>query len=192
MRIKGISNIKYFAQGARGIIYTGTYLNKKVAIKTKNPESKAIERIKNEIKFLEILNKKNIGPKLLLKNDNYFVYEFQEGTYFDHWIKNKDKKQFKKTVIKLLKQCFIMDKLMIDKKEMLRPYRNVIIKKYNVPILIDFERCNYTKKPKNVTQLVQFMMNKKLVDKKVIKLLKDYKINVSDEKFNLILKYLVD
>jgi len=182
MKIKGITNIKYFSKGRRGLIYTGTYKNIKVAIKTKNPESRAIERVKNEINFLQILNKYNVGPKLLMKGENYFVYEFQEGVYFDCWIKNKSKKEILRVLKKLFKQAYIMDRLNIDKEEMLRPYKNVIIKKYNIPVLIDFERCHKVLSSKNVNQLMQFMINNNLV-KKNIKLLKKYKENKTKTNF---------
>ena len=90
---------------------------------------------------------------------------------------------------KLFKQAHILDKLGINKEEFHRPLKNVIIKKYNQPVLIDFERCHYSNSPKNVTQLVQFMVSKKLVKrtKKLIRSLKKYKENKTLDKLQKIL-----
>jgi len=182
-----ISNIEYFSKGSRGKIYTGTFNNKKVAIKIKNPESTAENRINNEINFLKILNKHNIGPKLVMYFPNIMIYEFQEGKYFIHWWKTATPVQKKRILKNLLIQCYIMDEMGISKEEMLRPFKNVIIKKYNVPILIDFEKCHYTKKPKNVTQLVQFMIKDKFINQKeVITELKIYRQKINNKTFNKI------
>ena len=48
-------NPKLFARGKRGLIYTFKKNKKTIAIKIKNPESKAENRIQNEINFLKIL-----------------------------------------------------------------------------------------------------------------------------------------
>jgi len=60
-----VINIEKFATGKRGIIYVGELNNKKVAVKAKNPDSLAKNTIENEIKWLKVLNKKGIGPKLI-------------------------------------------------------------------------------------------------------------------------------
>jgi len=168
MNLKQIKNKKPFAKGHRGIIYIGTYKKIKVAIKKKNPKSKAINRIQNEIKFLKILNKKGIGPKILFHGKNYFVYKFIKGEFILNYIKNNKKTKIKQVLKQVLKQCHIMDQLKITKEEMHHPYKHVIInKKVN---LIDFERVHYTEKPHNVTQFLQYIMSlKQILEKKGIK-----------------------
>ena len=59
---KKIKNLKYFAKGHRGILFTGDYKGKRVTIKAKLPESKAVGRMENEAKWLRILNKKGMKP----------------------------------------------------------------------------------------------------------------------------------
>ncbi|MBW2999658.1 hypothetical protein KY339_03215, partial [Candidatus Woesearchaeota archaeon] len=76
------------------------------------------------------------------------------------------------------------------------PYKHVVVGKKVV--LLDFERANFTKKPKNVTQFCQYVTSKKIVDmlaKKKIKvnvqkirnLAKEYKKNINLKNFNNIL-----
>ncbi|MBT3394927.1 protein kinase [archaeon] len=184
---KSIKEMTYLAKGSRGIIYTGIYKNKKVAIKTKSPESEAIGRLKNESEFLKLLNKHNIGPTLLNSGKEYIIYEFVEGEFLPEFlIKEKDKKKKKKILINILKQARKLDKLRINKLEFTRPLKHVLIKYPKVKIL-DFERCYYTESPKNVTQFCQFLINRKLM-KKEIKILQQYKENQTEKNFKEIIK----
>ena len=184
----GIRNIKFFAKGKRSHIYIGIYKNKKVTIKIKNPNSLAINRIKNEAKYLRILNKCDIGPKLISYNKNYIIYNFVEGELFIDYIKH-NKNNFK--IIKnILEQCRTLDKLKINKLEFTRPIKHVFIKNKKVTI-IDFERCYQTNNPKNVTQFCQFLITNFNIDKKEFsKILKGYKKQQSNINFNKIIKYL--
>ena len=45
----------------------------------------------------------------------------------------------------------------VNKEEMLRPQKHVLIGKSGKVTMLDFERCRKTQKPKNVTQLCQFL-----------------------------------
>ncbi len=195
---KGIKNIHIFAHGKRGLLYTGEKGKTLIAIKTKHPQSKASGRIKNEIKFLKMLNKYKIGTKLLFYDKSYFAYKFVSGKYIKEFIETENNKTKVKKVLKNIhNKCFAMDKLKINKEEMHNPYKHIIIN--NTITMLDFERCTKTKKPHNVTQFLQYIMrNKKFLDKKgfkinkkqIIKLGKEYKSNIGSGSFNRILKIL--
>jgi predicted Ser/Thr protein kinase len=88
-----------------------------------------------------------------------------------------------------------MDILLINKTELTNPYKDIIIDENNFVVLIDFERCKKTEKPKNITQFLQYLIKKSselekkkiLVDKNKLFLLgKDYKLNPSDKNFRRI------
>ncbi len=177
LKIKGITSIGYFTKGHRGILYTGIYKNKKVVIKAKLPESKAISRIENEGNWLKRLNKLGIGPKLIKATNDYFFYHYIDGKFIIDFIEENEKSR--KIILKIIKdilnQCFVLDKLKVDKEEMHHPLKHIIItKKYKV-IMLDFERCHIVEKGKNVTQFVVFLMRLK-------KLLSKYKIKISQKK----------
>jgi len=183
---KKIKDIRYFTKGHRGILFTGIYGKKKIVVKAKLPESKAVGRIQNEINCLKTLNKKNIGPKLLFYDADYLAYEFIEGDFISDYLERANKKDIKKTVKHIFNQLFVMDKLMTDKEEMHRPYKHIIIDKESRPVLVDFERCRKTKKPKNVTQFCDFVSsgyvssilkrrNIRINKDRIIKLAKVYK-----------------
>jgi len=198
--MKSIKNKEFFSKGKRGFIYVGMIGAKKVAIKTKNPRSKAVGRIENEANWLKKLNKKGIGPKFVeFKNDN-LVYEFAEGEFILDWLINKDKSSIKEVLKAIFMQCRELDKLKVNKEEMHNPIKHIVVG--TTITLLDFERCKKTEKPQNVTQFCQFVMSKKLKtilskkgirvnNKKLIKLLKEYKKDYSEKKFNEALKMVM-
>jgi release factor glutamine methyltransferase len=215
---KDIENIKYFTKGHRGYIYQAKFKKNKIMIKINNPESRATNRIENEVNFLKRIEKHNIAPKVLMHvNENkegeqleYFFYKYIKGEFIHYFTEDKNTK--KKEVINVLKQVFeqmfLLDKLGINKEEMHHPVRHVIINKKKIKgketintKLIDFERANMTKKPKNVTQFCQFIVSNKfgelLRNKKInvdmdemIKLAQTYKNNINEKNFNNILELI--
>ncbi|MFA5176469.1 MAG: hypothetical protein WC413_04410 [Candidatus Nanoarchaeia archaeon] len=177
-----VKNVEYLAQGKRSIIYTGIFRNKKIAIKTEKPGISAKDRILNEAKFLKIINKYKIGPRLIISRKKFMIYEFVKGKFILDSFKDKNKKDIIKLLNNSLEQCFILDKLKINKLEMHHPVKHIIIDKK--PVLIDFERSYLTNNPKNVTQFCQFIMSHPLIDilnKKGIKIDRNNFINIVKE-----------
>jgi putative serine/threonine protein kinase len=164
--VKGVSDMIYFTKGHRGILYTGKYKGKKVVVKAKLPSSLAIGRIENEGNWLKRLNKVGVGPKLIFACEDYFFYSFVEGEFFIDFVKKlekgiKSKKKIIGIIDEVLKQCFELDKLNVDKEEMHHPLKHVLIDEKFKVTLLDFERCHIVEYPKNVTQFVVFLMRAK-------------------------------
>ena len=199
---KGIEEIKYLTHGKRGNIFTGIidksklvkkyFPSKKnlvkVAIKVTREESKAIGRIENEANWLKVLNKKNIGPRYMFSGDDYLVYQYVEGEFILDWAKDKSFDEIKKVLLEVLEQCYIMDTVGVNKEEMHHPMKHIIVIKEGYPVMLDFERCSRTEKPKNVTQVVEFICRMDLgLDKDQLReLAQDYKNDLSKEKFERI------
>ncbi len=175
---KKVSRIQKFAEGFRGIIYSGRYKNKKIAIKVQRDDVNT-ETVNKESKIIQKINKRGIGPKFLFSGNNYFVYEFVEGELIENYLKKQDGNG-KYIFLNVLKQCRILDKLKISKEEMTNPYKHIIIGKKIV--LIDFERAHYDSEPQNVTQFCQYLMN--FYGKtELISLAKEYKHNQSEKNY---------
>jgi predicted Ser/Thr protein kinase len=183
--------MEYFSKGKRGKIY----LNNDYAIKKAIPS-----RIKNEVRWLKILNKYNIGPKLVSYNKNSFKYHFINGDFIIDFIIKNNKVKIKRILLDIIKQCRMMDKLKVNKKEMHIPIKHIIVKG-NEGFMIDFERCYKTEKPKNVTQFCQFIMSNTLkhllrkkglkINKKILlKELKNYKHSQNEKNFKRILRLI--
>ncbi len=180
--------MKYFAKGKRGKIFL---------IKDNAVKKGLSKHIKNEIKWLIILNKSKIGPKLISYTNNSFTYKFVKGKFILDYVKDNGKSKIKKILVNVLKQCYILDKLKVNKLEMHNPYKHIIIGKKVV--MIDFERCYKTEKPKNVSQFSQFLMSnnlhKLLIEKgilinkeELIKSVKKYKKSYDKKYFDEIIK----
>ncbi len=191
----GVDDIRYLARGKRGRVYTANYKGKKVAVKTKRKDSEAVGRIANEIKMLKMLNKYNIGPKLVTHDKTWLVYEFVYGEYIRDWLPKASKSQAKKVLSTVFEKCKTLDELCIDKEEMHHPSKHVIVGKKIE--FIDFERAHKTDKPKNVSQFCHFIMsNKRLLEKKGFKIKMDkiieqsrkYKQEMTEDNFKAILK----
>ncbi|MCK5283147.1 MAG: hypothetical protein KAK00_07080 [Nanoarchaeota archaeon] len=185
--------MEYYKKGKRGIIHTTDYKGKKIAVKSKNPKSEALSRIEIEASFLKKLNKKEIGPKFLFFKNNCLGMEFIDGIFFQDYIEKEDKKQIKKVIENLLNQLYTLDKLKINKEEMHHPVKHIIIRK-DMPYLIDFERCHYTEKPKNMTQFIQYLTGRNIsarlkekgimINKNTLtKIAKKYKKGINKENF---------
>ena len=175
----------YFSKGKRSLVYKFIKGNKEYIIKSKHPKSEAIGRLENEAKFLKILNKHSIGQKLVDAGKDYIVYEFVKGEFLP------DVKLNKKLVIEILRQCRILDELKINKEEMHHPVKHVLIDKNKIG-MIDFERCHYTEKSKNVTQFLDYLFSIKFLErtKNVLEVVKGYSKDQSNKNFQEIIKLL--
>ena len=162
------------------------------AIKIKREESKALNRIKNEGDWLRILNKYGVGPRLYSYTKRFLLIQRICGElildFFDH--ATLEEKNF--VVLEILRQCRILDTLNVDKFEMHHPVKHIIITKRKRVVMIDFERCKYSQKPKNVTQFIQFLPRLDVFFRKetMKKLLRDYKTANNEEDYKKILKLL--
>lgn len=197
---KTLKTLHFLAKGKRGLVFFGNLGSKKVAIKITHPDSLAANRIENEANWLKVLNKKKIGPKLFFSGENYLVMEFVEGERILDWIYGHKKEEIKKIISEVLNQCFIMDQLGVNKKELHHPVKHIIVDKKNHPVMIDFERCKRTLDVRNVTQLVEFLCRtKSLLEEKNFKLsietlrnlANNYKKNLSKEKLKLLISYFI-
>ncbi len=193
-------NFSYVAKGKRSIVYVKKIKNKKIAYKVVLDINRTSNVIKNEYKFLKLLNKYNIGPKVLKKGKDYVSYEFIEGKNFIDVLSENNPKLIKKLIKDVLSQCYKLDKLKINKEEFHRPKKHILIQK-NSPVIIDFERSHFSDNPKNVTQFCQFLILKNtkkilikhniIINKEdMIENLKIYKRSLSYKDFIKIIKII--
>ncbi|MEK6861305.1 MAG: hypothetical protein AABY07_05015 [Nanoarchaeota archaeon] len=182
--------MQYLAKGKRGMVFLAKLNNVLVAIKTKRPDSKALNSINNESYWLNRLNKHGIGPKLIDYGENYLAMEYVKGIRFvDYFKETKNKKKLNKIIKDIFNQCYKLDKLNVNKYEMHNPVKHIIIRK-DKAVLIDFERCKKSRKPKNVTQFCQFLLKLgfKIDRNELIGLLKSYKGSYSIKNFDNLCK----
>ncbi len=148
----------FYAKGKRGIVKLEEQNGRKVIIKTHNPRS-STNTLYNESKFLKILNKHHIGPRLISSSKDQIIMEFIDGLTIEQFLQGEAKKrQMLNVLFQILDQCALMDDLHINKFEMTNPYKHIIIDAKYEAVMIDFERCRYSKKVKNVTQFCSYLI----------------------------------
>lgn len=183
---KGLCNIKYFAKGKRGIVFTADYKKKKVAVKIKRQDSFAQGGIAHEAEILKEIGMHGLGPKYLFSSKNYLVYEFVEGKYLKEMLKSG---MLGNICRKVFEQCYQLDLLHINKQEMTRPYKHVIVNRGKIT-LIDFERARKTDEAHNVTQFCSFTMKHFKHRKKWIELARAYRQTPARENLNRMIRLL--
>lgn len=150
-----LRDITYLAKGTRGIASTAKLARRTVLIKERNPAS-AVDTIAHEAQMLAIVNKVGIGPKLIRAEPGRLIREFVKGEEIMDWTKHTRPAAIRTMLAELLDQCRELDRIGVNKTEMTRPYKHVLVYRHH-PTQIDFDRSRRSPKPQNVTQLCQFM-----------------------------------
>lgn len=197
----GVTDIEYLAKGHRGIIYTGMYKKKKVAIKSVSPHSGNKHSIENEAKMLYILNEKHIGPRVVLTKKNLIMYQYVDGQVITEFFKTASKNEIVDVLVTVYKQLRVMDTLHINKEEMTNPYKHIFVTSERNVVMIDFERAHKTINVKNVTQFTQYISSALVVEllnakgitydkEKLIELSREYKQNYGQTEFLNLVEYI--
>ena len=152
---------EFLSKGKRGIVCLREWDGRTIAVKTKNPLSTAPARIDIEAQFLNKVNKHGIGPTFYFFADGELGMEYIKGELFEEFLPRHPKQDIRAVLMDLIDQLFQLDQLGITKEEMHHPTKHIIVRS-GKPVLIDFERCRFTEKPKNVTQLVQYLTSSRL------------------------------
>lgn len=180
--------MEYLAEGKRGIVFIDTIKGKKVVIKK---EKRNLGRVKLEARWLKKLNAYEIGPKLIESGEDYLMCEYIEGELFSDYYEKFGKDKSKTIIKEVLRQCRVLDKLKMNKFEMHNPVKHIIVGKKVV--MIDFERCIISEKPKNVTQFVQFLTKLNFIrrSEELMILLKEYKYEQTDKNYRKLVNFIL-
>lgn len=187
-----LKNKVFLAKGKRSDVYLADWKGKRVVVKDKRPDSKAIMRMENEAYWLKRLNKEGIGPKFFFSGKDFVVMGYVNGERILDWVLKHSKKEIKPMLLEVLRQCRKLDDLHVSKEEMHHPLKHVIVGKGKV-VMIDFERCHNTENPQNVTQFCQFIVSRGLVPalkENLVDALKSYKEDYSGRSFRKVLRAL--
>jgi len=185
-----LMSMKFFTRGKRGDIFLETVRGKTIIVKKKRADSKALNSIANEAFWLKKLNTKGIGPTFISFTNTTLRMAYIHGTPFVEFYDTHKGTTIINTILhKLFRQCRTMDILQVNKEEMHKPFKHIIIQD-NTPVMIDFERCKRTTKPQNITQFCQFLVRLGvLVDKEALKAtLQAYKKDYSTAQYTQLLR----
>ncbi|MDP1694358.1 MAG: hypothetical protein Q8L34_02345 [Candidatus Woesearchaeota archaeon] len=185
--------MEFLARGKRGEVFLTQYKGKTVVVKQVRPTSQALSTLENEAGWLQRVNTEHIGPKFFKLEEGKLFMEYIQGVPIGEYV---EKHPLSMVLAKeILDQCRVLDKLHVNKFEMHHPTKHILIKagkpSRKTVVMIDFERCRWTEKPKNVTQFVQFLLQKKgYKGKQLENLLKQYKQTHTEESYKQLIQAL--
>lgn len=174
-----IADLRFFARGKRGVLYAGEVRDGRrgpVVVKiatTADPTSVTLEA-----RWLRVMNRMGIGARLAGSGDAWLMCERLDGLDIVAFLSadTTTRANARWALQEMLCQCFAMDLAGINKEEMTHPHRHIIISARAAEpaetetaavaawrcTFIDFEKCNRSKKPKNITQLCQFLTSPRM------------------------------
>ena len=150
-----LRDITYLAKGKRGIASTARLGTRIVLVKERNPRA-SVDTIAHEARILGIVNSHGIGPRLVRHEPTRLIREYVTGVGIEEWTRRATPRATRAMLTRLLDQCRTLDTIRIDKREMTRPYKHVLIAR-GIPTQIDYDRARESPRPHNVTQLCQFL-----------------------------------
>jgi putative serine/threonine protein kinase len=209
--IKGVSftgtttlnNVPVLGKGYVGVVVLSNQGKKSVALKIRRMDASRPE-MKSEAKLLRLANEVDVGPKLIDSSKNFIIMEYLEGKKIIDWIRDLKGKgsaaKLRTTTLKVLEDCYSLDKIRLDHGELSHIHKHVIVGKKIC--IIDFESASVNRRTSNVTSATQSIfigsgianLVKKLIKepnrKKLIASLKKYKNDHSRENFENVLQVL--
>jgi len=196
---KEIDGIPVLGRGCVGIVVLAImHDNRKVAIKIRRVDADR-KTLKHEAEMLKLANSVNVGPKLIAATNNFIVMEFIKGKHLPEWIRKADEKEIRKALRKILEDCRKLDKIKLSHGELSRAPKHIMVSN-GKPIIVDFETASIKRKKLNVTAVCQYLFIRREIantikekigeinTEKLVKALKAYKKNPTEENFDAIIK----
>ena len=151
--LEGLRDFRFLARGHKGVVYVAEGAAGRVAIKVCRDGG-----ARQEERWLRRCNELDIGASLVSAEDDCVVMEYVEGPSIGEALEGAvPPSVLFKALRDLLGQCARLDERGIDKREMNRCQKHVIVSREGKSTLLDFERCQESAKPSNVTGLAQYL-----------------------------------
>ena len=143
-------------KGYTGIVVLAKIGSQKAALKIRRTDSPR-QSMEKETVLLEAANMTGVGPKIIKSSKNFVVMEYLDGKKILDWIfelKGKGSaSKLKKTIKKVLEDCYRLDMAGLDHGELSNITKHVIVG--NSITIIDFESSSLDRKVSNVTSATQ-------------------------------------
>ena len=153
-----LRDFRFLARGHKGVVYVANYScagrTGRVAIKICRDGG-----ARQEERWLRRCNELGIGASLVSYEwKDCVAMEYVEGPSIGEALDGAvPPGVLFKALRDLLGQCARLDERGIDKREMNRCQKHVIVSREGRSTLLDFERCQESAKPSNVTGLAQYL-----------------------------------
>ncbi len=164
------------------------YLVGKYAVKVF--DDRFLLNFRKEVRALRILQPFGFVPALYSVGRRFVVMERVDG------VEIRNAELTSRLIDGCMRCCLILDVLGIQKEEMHRPDRHILVKRGGSIKFIDFERSVFTEKPSNLTQFAVYVCRRLDLDlKSYLDILKEYRKSGIDgklRKYDELRKLLLD
>lgn len=153
---KHLKGLELIGRGWRSYVYRAIYNDKEVAIKV--AKDRHLEKaIRKEADILERLKGIKSFPQILMRGEDFFMYEFIKGVPFEKCTLEETKKI--KVFLRTLELAYLLDSMCISKDEFHKLNKNLLVGEDGDVYLIDFERGKIScKRQTNLPQLIQLFV----------------------------------
>lgn len=156
--------IRVLGKGFSSIVVKALWRGREVLLKIRRLDSRR-DTLEHEAQNLILANRVSVGPTLYAYTRDFIVREYVNGITFNEWISVENCVERVKHVLKeVILQCYRLDSIGLDHGELSRPQKHIIISTENEPpkaYIIDFESASTSRKPRNVTSFLNFIIFRK-------------------------------
>lgn len=191
-----IGRLNVLGKGYRSIVILVEVDGNLAAAKIRRVDSPR-KTVVREAELLTIANKVSVGPKLYGFTHDILLMEYIPGLNLrEHVAETQNLKGIRSTVRKLLEQAYSLDRRGLDHGELARTGKHIIVKPTGEPVIIDFESASTSRRPRNLTSIVQYLVFRlpsatgrelfKLDTGKLLEALRRYKTRMDRESYRRI------
>ena len=113
----------------------------------------------NMMLYTGYASRKKVAPRVLAFTREFVHMEFVRGASLKSLLKLNQKIETRQLCL-ILEKVLELDRLGVDHGELCRPYRHIIFKEpEREPIIVDFGRASLSRRPKNFTAIMSFLLN---------------------------------
>jgi putative serine/threonine protein kinase len=197
-----VDGVPILGKGCVGVVTQARLDRRLVALKIRRIDANR-PSMYDEARLLRLANSVNVGPLLLTSTKNFLAMQYIHGIPLYRWAENRrlSLKSVKGVVADLLDACFRIDSIELDHGELSHAPKNVLVDYSNHPSIVDFETGSTSRRPANVTSLMQYFLFGRVSRslhtseifphrKRIVRALADYKHQGSVESFRKLLEVL--
>ncbi len=188
-------------KGYRGVVLLARRLGEDVALKILRADA-GISTLRREAELTSAANRAGVGPCLLGSAEHVLALEYIIGEDLDLWLGKADyslRDIVRLVLRRCLEQARRLDEIGLDHGELSNARRHILVKENLSPVILDFGKASFSRKPHNVTSLFSYITygphSSKIleildVSEKPLEVVREYKREGSRESFEKILKAL--
>ena len=162
LRFKGVTlvgGVPILGKGCVGIVTQARLDENLVALKIRRLDADR-PSMNNEARLLRLANSVNVGPRLITATKNLIAMQLIDGIPLFRWADSlaPHRKAVKQVLARLLSASFSLDSIGLDHGELSHAPKNIVVNRFGVPSIVDFESASTARRVANVTSISQYFL----------------------------------